>query len=140
MFNGVQTIIIPFERKTVYEAAETYPYFVSFFSKNSKVIEQNDVYVKVEVHTKLLGFFPTKWEGIGKKQRYQSIYYTQTQGLFKGLTAVWNFEDLNNGTRVSIRSTFSKLGLLDKWLLGKFVVESTTQRILAELKHYLEKH
>ena len=140
MFSGRQSIFIPFDREVVYKTAETYPYFVRFFLKDSRILEQSDEHIKVEVNTKLLGFFPSRWQGAGRKKRYQGIRFTQTKGLFKGLTALWQFSEVSQGTRVSIRTVFSKpqISRLGEWLLGKFVVEDTTRKILSELRNCLE--
>ena len=71
----------------------------------------------------------------------KSIDFTQTKGLFKGLRAFWSFEKNGNGTRISISTKFEKpaAGFLGEWLLGKFLVERTTRKILLELRYALCK-
>ena len=140
MFQGTESIWLPFEPKQTYLVAETYPTFVRFFLKGSKIIEQNDLYMVVEVHARLLNFLPSRWKGEGEKVPFQRINFTQTEGLFKGLKAEWLFEEAGNGTQVSIKTRFEKpnIGSFGEWLLGKFVVERTTRKILQELSWALK--
>ncbi len=138
IYTGIQKTKIPNRKiNRVYKIAETYPCFVSFFSSDSRIIRSTDEEMQVEVYTKLLGLFPTKWTGLGKKVRHRQITFTQTQGLFKGLTAIWSFQEVPDGTEVSIETSFSKpkIGILGEWVLGRFLVEKTTRKILQELKN-----
>ena len=139
MYVGNQTIWIPASKNQVYEAAKTYPSFVRFFFRDSRIVKQSDQRLVVKICTKLLGIFPTRWYGRGVKEYNQSIRFTQSKGLFKGLTAIWTFKEVNNGTSVSICTRFGKpkIGTFGEWILGKFVIERTTQRILSELQSHL---
>ena len=139
MYVGTQAIWLPANKNQVYEVAKTYPSFVRFFFRDSRIVRQSDQRLLVQICTKLFGIFPTRWYGRGVKERNQSIRFTQSKGLFKGLIAVWTFEEASNGTRVSICTRFAKpkIGTLGEWFLGKFVVERTTRKILSELQSYL---
>lgn len=141
MFQGTQSIWISQNRKTVYEVAQSYPTFVRFFSSKSRIIDQNASRTYVEVHTNLLGIYPSVWQGEGIKKPYDEIDFTQTQGLFQGLKAIWSFRDKDGGTEVSILTTFSKpkLGPFLEQILGKYLVEATTRKILSELRFQSEK-
>src|SRR3990167_8469696 len=108
MFTGTQSIFINGNKKKVYEVAQTYPSFVRFFLKGSRVLQETDNTMEVEVHAKWFGFYKTKWQGYGKKDPCNLIHFTQTQGLFKGLIALWRFEETSGGTHVTIETTFSK--------------------------------
>lgn len=94
------------------------------------------------MHAKWFGFYKTKWQGYGKKDPCNLIHFTQTQGLFKGLIALWRFEETSGGTHVTIETTFSKPDLTKygEFLLGRFLVERTTEKILSELKHCVENN
>lgn len=140
MYKGVQSILIRAPRKKVYEIAEKYPSFVRFFSKRSRIVEQSNQHSYVVVCSRLLGLFPKRWRGRGVKKRYRKIEFVQTEGLFKGLKAIWLFKNLKNGTRVFIRTSFSKprIGNVGEWFLGRLLVESTTRKILSELKYAAE--
>lgn len=140
MFKGNQSILICAEKEHVYQIAVTYPRFVSFFSKGSQVLAEDERSMSVLVCTKLLGFFPTRWIGHGMKQPFQSIEFIQEQGVFKGLKAVWTFSETHQGTLVTIATTFSKklLPPFGEKVLGTLIVEKTTKKILLELKRAAE--
>lgn len=139
MYTGTQSIWIPANKNQVYDVAKTYPSFVRFFFRDSRIIRQSNQRLLVKISTKLLGLFPTRWYGKGVKNNNQSIRFTQSKGLFKGLTAVWTFNEENNGTVVSIRTQFTqpKIGTWGERFLGKFVIEKTTRKILSELQSHL---
>lgn len=136
MFTGIQTITIPVKKELVFKIAATYPTFVQFFERRSRILSKTDSEMSVEVHTKLFGFLRTKWEGKGYIDSNREIRFEQTEGLFKGLNALWTFNEDNRGTHVSIKTTFTKqLPLFIEAWLGKNVVEKTTKKILIELKN-----
>ena len=140
MFKGAQQLFIQASPQKVYEIATTYPTFVSFFRVGSRIISQNDINMEVEVHALWLGFYNAIWRGVGEKHPFSRIDFTQTQGLFQGLKAIWSFESSSNGTLVSILTIFSKPGWTSfgEFLSGKFLVEKTTKKILLELKKTAE--
>ena len=140
MFIGIQSIAILANQKEVFSIAETYPNFVGFFLPQSQIIKQSDNYVEVKVCSKLFGFYRTEWLGRGIKKPHYEIFFEQTEGPFKGLTAVWAFEEYADITQATITTTFSKpnLGKFFEYCLGKLVVEKTTGKILKELKNKAE--
>ena len=140
MFKGTQSILISANKIHVYRIASTYPKFVSFFSKKSQILFENEHSMKVLVCTKLLGFLPTQWIGKGVKHPFQSIKFFQEQGLFKGLEALWTFTETHQGTLATIATTFSKkwLAPISENILGILIVEKTTRKILMELKRTAE--
>jgi ribosome-associated toxin RatA of RatAB toxin-antitoxin module len=140
MFIGKQSILIKRKLDLVYALAGTYPKFVSFFSKKSKIIYSNDQRSKVAVRTKLWKFIPTRWLGSGKKVKNFAIYFRQDEGLFKNLKAHWVFREEKGQTRVTIKTVFRKkaVGKGGEFLLGKLMVERTTKKILKELKRVAE--
>ena len=137
MFSGKEQIYIPVSRSKVFSIAETYPHFVEFFSPESRTLEKRDNFVRVEVYTKLLGFYRTRWEGEGIVFKDQKIDFTQTVGLFQGMKAVWEFFDKGDGTIVTIETTFTKdeYGPLLEKIMGYFIVCSTTKKILKQLQN-----
>lgn len=140
MFVGEQQISIRSSLEAVYKMAETYPDFVSAFSRKSKRLFQDENSVEVLIVANLLGIFPTSWKGFGKKTRNKSIKYLQTKGLFEGLTADWNFEVNGDSVIVKIITKFEKpsWGLFLEGLIGRNVVEKTTGKILIDLKKEAE--
>lgn len=139
MFSGVQVLWVPAPKEQVYELAITYPTFVRFFKSGSRIVKQSKKGMIVIVEANLLGIVPSKWIGRGSKEPTDTIRFTQTHGLFKGLKAIWSFSTKSTGTEISIQTTFSKprLGIFIERILGKFVVEKTTQKILQEISYHL---
>ncbi len=142
MFTGAQSIAISANQKEVFSIAETYPKFVGCFLPQSQIINQSNNRMEVKVCSKLLGFYRTEWYGQGTKKPYREIFFEQTEGLFKGLTAVWIFEENDGITKATITTTFSKptLGKFLEYCLGKLIVEGTTREILRELKNKAERY
>ena len=140
MYKSSASIIVNCSIEHTYRIAETYPYFVSFFKKNSRAISQDEKFLRVEVHTHLFKIFPISWEGEGIKEKYKIIHFRQTKGLFKDLKAEWSFEYLDGKTKVTITTIFSKPWLTDfgEKFIGKLVVEKVTERILKELRKKTE--
>lgn len=142
MYKGKQAVSISASIDKVYDVALSYPTFVSFFDKRSRIIEKTDAKTKVEVRSKLFGFYPTKWEGEGVLTRPTKIAFTQTVGMFQGLTADWVFRKVSeNETEVSIETIFQKdkLGKAIEHFLGEHLVEKTTKKILLEMKRCAEQ-
>lgn len=140
MYIGKSSIRINGGRPAVYKVATTYPNFVSFFLEGSRRLLQDESTIQVEVHSKLLGL-KTKWQGVGQKRFARSIRFIQTQGLFKGLTARWSFVGIGKEeTKVSICTSFRKplLSPLGELLVGRFLVERITSKILNELQRQCE--
>ena len=140
MFEGNQSILIRAAKRHVYQVASTYPKFVRFFLKGSKILYEDEQSLKVQVCTRLLGFFPTKWIGTGIKRPFDCLEFVQEEGLFKGLKAVWSFRENRKVTVVKISTNFSKprLGSIGEKILGMLVVEKITKKILTELKRSAE--
>jgi len=141
MYIGKRSIRINRPANEVYHVAKTYPRFVSFFLKESRILSEDEKKLLVEVHSVLFGQ-PTMWHGEGIKKPPKSIQFTQIKGLFKGLKARWSFVSSDsNETKVTICTSFKKRFLtpLGERLLGVFVVEKTTARILEELKKRTEE-
>jgi len=141
MYLGKQSVSISRSAERVYDVAKTYPRFVSFFLDGSKILSEDEKKMFVEVHSRLFGL-RTSWRGEGVKFPCKAIRFTQTKGLFKGLTARWSFvSKTSRETRVTICTSFRKAPLTP-WgerLLGTFVVEKVTAKILAELKRRSEE-
>lgn len=141
MYRGKTSIDIIASLKAAYETAETYPYFVGLFKKNSRIVFQDAKKIKVEIHSSLFKIIPLSWQGEGAKERYKAIRFKQTKGIFKGLTADWIFEEINKTqTRVTIFTAIEKpwLRLIGEKRIGKLIIERTTQGILEELKKKAE--
>jgi ribosome-associated toxin RatA of RatAB toxin-antitoxin module len=140
MFTCQDSITIDRERAHVFHVAETYPHFVRFY-RRGEILHQDDETIKVKVGAKFFGV-PTSWIGEGIKKRYEAIEFTQTQGLFKGLVALWTFKDSGRSTIVSIKIKFSFdfpiVGRFLEHLLGEKMVAKTIQGILKELKRESE--
>lgn len=126
----------------VYETAERYPTFVSFFTKK-KILCSDDSFLSVEVGMKRFGLL-FEWAGEGLKEKNKAIYFIQTKGLLKGLKANWLFQALGErAARVTIKTHFEKkmplFGfLLFEKMLGIFLVKKTTEKILSDLKKACE--
>lgn len=140
MYIGRQSSYITLDIDKVYEIARTYPTFVPFFLKGSRVLSEDNRRLHVEVHSKLFGM-KTVWRGRGLKKALKAIQFTQTQGTFRGLKARWSF--LAKGryeTKVTICTSFKAPWLtpLGERLLGSLVVERVTSKILRELKRRCE--
>lgn len=141
MYIGKQSAKINRDVERVYKVAATYPSFVSFFLKGSRVLFGDDKKLFVEVHSKLFGL-RTTWYGEGVKAPFKVIQFIQTKGLFKGLRARWSFISKEpNETKVTICTSFRKpyLTPLGERLVGNFVVEKITAKILTELKRHSEE-
>ena len=136
MYLGKQSILIERAVEDVYRMAEKYPTFVRFFLEGSRILEESESSMKVRVRSRLPGGMQTSWEGTGVKVPHRFLRFQQTQGLLKGLVASWSFVPMDMGTKVTIMTRFTKRWLtpLGERLFGKYVVETTTQRILGELK------
>ncbi len=136
MYIGKQSIRITQDVDRVYSIARTYPSFVSFFLDGSKILFQDEKTLLVQVQTRLLGL-KTSWFGSGIMTPPKRIQFSQTKGLFRGLKARWSFvPNGRNETKVTICTSFSKplLSPVGERLLGIFLVERVTARILSELK------
>lgn len=140
MFTCQDSITIDRTRGHVFRIAETYPHFVRFY-KSGEILHQDDENITVKVGASFFGV-PTSWIGEGKKRRFETIEFTQTQGLFKGLVALWTFRDAGQSTTVSIKINFSFdvpiAGRFLEHLLGKKMVAKTIAGILKELKRESE--
>lgn len=140
MFTCQDSITIDRAREQVFRIAETYPHFVRFY-RCGEILHQDDENIRVKVGAKFFGF-PTSWIGEGKKKRFETIEFTQTQGLFKGLVALWTFGDAGQSTIVSIKIKFSFdlpiAGSFLESLLGEKMVAKTIGGILKELKREAE--
>lgn len=130
-----KTIDAPIEK--VFSVAENYPHFVGAFNVK-KTLYSDESKVRVQVGTVKFGR-QFVWEGEGIKDRNNQIDFTQTNGLFKGLKAIWRFKKLDsNKTAVEIETLFNSDFLLFKGLLEnlskKYLIENTTVQILEHLK------
>jgi len=140
MYIGKKAITISRSRARVYSVATTYPKFVSFFLNGSRVLLEDDVKLLVEVHNRLVGL-RISWQGEGVKSQNRCIQFTQTKGLFKGLRARWSFVSKPDGqTKVTICTSFQKplFTPVGEMILGRFLVECVTEKILRELKRKAE--
>jgi ribosome-associated toxin RatA of RatAB toxin-antitoxin module len=123
--------------RRVYDVAQTYPTFVTFFSKK-QVVSADETQLSVRAGMKRYGI-NFEWAGIGKKIPYESINFVQTEGLIKGLRARWKFQNITpESTLVEIRTSFQlNLLLFNSSIekgLSSILVENTTRRILNDLK------
>ena len=140
VFSCSETILINEAREHVYHAAEEYPRFATFYTAG-EILENTQHAMVVRITSTLCGI-PISWRGHGKKTPYDSIEFVQTEGLLKGLTALWTFEDHNRSCRVTIDSRFSLnvpiIGKLAEHLIGKYKVHATIKMILEALKRRAE--
>lgn len=141
MFSCSESIIVNATRAHVYRVAEEYPLFATFY-KAGTILENTERTMVVRITSTLCGI-PVSWDGRGKKVPYESIEFLQTQGLLKGLTALWRFRDHNQACCVTIDSRFSLrlpiAGTLVEQLLGRYKVRKTIKLILEALKHRAER-
>jgi ribosome-associated toxin RatA of RatAB toxin-antitoxin module len=140
MYNSVDSIVINKPREHVFRVAETYPCFISFY-RSGEILYQDEKTIKVKISSEILGV-PTSWIGDGKKKRFETIDYTQTQGFFKGLKAIWSFQELGESTIVSIDINFKLnlpvIGSFVEHFMGTRKVSKTVKGILSELKREAE--
>lgn len=140
MFKSSESLLVHRDRKRVYGVAETYPNFAEFF-RERVTLKNNDQEMIVKIGSTLFGI-PTSWVGYGKKKQFESIEFIQTEGLLKGLIAVWRFRDHHAGTEVTINSSFSLnipvLGKPLEWFIGTLKVKKTVRMILKALKKEAE--
>ena len=140
MFASSESVLVNKDRKHVYGVAETYPQFAKFF-RLGETLKQNDKEMVVRIGSTICGF-PTTWIGHGRKTKFETIEFVQTEGLLKGLVAVWKFEDKGGSTGVTISSRFALnvpvAGGLLEWLIGTFKVKKTVRMILEALKEEAE--
>ena len=140
MFSSSESVLVNRDRKHVYSVAETYPQFARFF-RFGEILKQNDHEMIVKIGSTICGLH-TSWVGHGKKIKFESIEFVQTEGLLKGLVAVWKFQDHDKSTEVTISSSFNlKVPLAGEpleWLLGTFKVRKTVRMILEALKKEAE--
>ncbi len=128
----VAFISIDHSIQSVYEMAEQYPQFVSFY--DLKVIEENTpTSNKVRSGMKLIGFIPVRWRGEGVKVKDCSIKYIQTEGLLKGLTSDWEFFKINPVlTKVQISLLFNSFFFV-AWIL-RFFLKNITEQLLNDFR------
>jgi ribosome-associated toxin RatA of RatAB toxin-antitoxin module len=98
--------------------------------------------MRVRIGSTILGL-PTSWIGEGKKTRFDSIEFLQTEGFFKGLLAKWTFVSLSpSATQVTIhiqlQMTVPLIGALVERILATVKIRPTVKGILAELKRAAE--
>ena len=140
MFAGSESMIIRRVRPEVYRTAQGYPLFATFF-RSREIISQNENELVVRVGSTLWGY-PTTWIGKGKKVKNESIEFVQTDGLLKGLVALWKFEDSGSSTKVTIAFHFDLaipgVGSGLEWLIGNYKVKRTARMILLALKEASE--
>lgn len=140
MFSCSESIIVNARRERVYRAAEDYPRFATFYTAG-EILENTEHAMVVRVTSTLCGI-PISWKGHGKKVPFESIEFVQTEGLLKGLTALWTFRDQDHMCRVTIDSRFSlkipAIGKLAEHLIGKYKVQKTITMILEALKRRAE--
>jgi ribosome-associated toxin RatA of RatAB toxin-antitoxin module len=140
VFSCSESILINETREQVYRVAEEYPRFATFY-KAGEILENTDRTTVVRITSTLCGI-PISWRGHGKKVPQESIEFVQTEGLLKGLSALWTFRDHNQICRVTIESHFSLeipvVGRLVEQLLGRYKVRKTIRLILTALKHRAE--
>ncbi len=137
MVSSKSSISIKNRLKDVYDIATTYPRFVRFFNKKVVLIS-TESFLSVKVGMKRFGI-NFEWSGEGLKIPNQTISFVQTQGLLKGLKAVWEFKSVDEyTTSVNIKTDFQvKIPLIGnpvERILSYYLVENTTRNILAELK------
>jgi len=140
VFSCSESIIVNATRAHVYRVAEEYPRFATFYTAG-EILENTERTVAVRITSTLCGI-PISWRGHGTKVPYESIEFVQTEGLLKGLTALWTFRDHNQKCCVTIDSRFRLripiFGGLAEQLLGRYKVRKTIKLILEALKHRAE--
>ncbi len=141
MFVGSESAVIGRQRREVYQVAETYPLFATCFRAREILAQSHDELV-VRVGSSIWGY-PTTWIGRGTKTKNQSIAFVQTDGLLKGLSALWKFEDVESFTKVTITFRFALqirgIGPILEMLIGEFKVKPTVKMILRLLKKASEE-
>src|SRR5581483_897393 len=140
MFTCHDSIVINSKRENVFRVAETYPCFIRFY-RYGEILYQDDETMRVKIGAKIFGI-PTSWIGEGKKKKFETIEFIQTQGLFKGLIAIWRFKEAEESTILSINISFGfRVPLIGKSLenfLGEKMVTKTIKGILMEMKRESE--
>jgi ribosome-associated toxin RatA of RatAB toxin-antitoxin module len=140
MFTGAESIVIRRPRAEVYRIAERYPLFATFY-RSREILAQSETEQVVKVGSTLWGY-PTTWTGRGHKVKNESIEFVQTDGLLKGLVALWKFEEMESSTKVTIAIHFhlaiSGIGYGLEWLIGNYKVKPTVRMILLALKEVSE--
>lgn len=133
-------MIIRRARPEVYRIAERYPLFATFF-RSREILAQSEQELVVRVGSTLWGY-PTTWIGRGKKIKNESIEFVQTDGLLKGLVALWKLEDTGSSTKVTIAFHFNlaipAIGHALEWLIGTYKVKRTVRLILLAMKKECE--
>ena len=141
MFVASESAVIQRRRPQVYQVAETYPLFATGF-RAGEILSQSPDELVVKVGSSIWGY-PTTWIGRGTKMKDQSIAFIQTDGLLKGLQALWKFEDVESFTKVTITFRFTLdipgIGPLVESLIGKLKVKPTVKMILRSLKKASEE-
>jgi ribosome-associated toxin RatA of RatAB toxin-antitoxin module len=133
MRDFICSITIDADIQKVYEIAETYPHFVTFYDVKETLLH-NDEKIDVRVGYRIFGILTT-WTGYGNKYPPREIKYVQVRGILKNMTADWRFTKSNANTTVEVHIN------LKKTALGLFLVRSakeTTKKILNELKNAVE--
>lgn len=136
MLPDSSSILINSPIEKVYKTAETYPTFVKFY-KIKDIIESTDSKIVVNVGYGIFGFLFC-WTGIGEKTKYNSIIYTQTKGLLKGMEAHWSFVPFGEKTKVNINTKIKKSFPLLNYFIKKRI-KKITDGILFDLKDTVEK-
>jgi ribosome-associated toxin RatA of RatAB toxin-antitoxin module len=141
MFTGSEAAVIQRGRQEVYRLAETYPLFATGF-RAGEILAQSPDEIVVKVGSSIWGY-PTTWIGRGTKTKDESIAFVQTDGLLKGLQALWKFEDVESFTKVTITFHFTLripgIGPLLELLIGELKVKPTVKMILRSLKKASEE-
>lgn len=102
-----------------------------------RVLQENGGRRVVEMAAKRSGI-PVRWRAEQINDPLTpSIAFHHLGGWTKGMDVVWNFEPVENGTRVSIDHRASLVFPLN-WIVGKFFIDHVATRTLRRMKELAE--
>jgi ribosome-associated toxin RatA of RatAB toxin-antitoxin module len=139
------SIIINANLEKIYklaQAVERYPEFIPVYKK-SKIIGRENGKIIIE-RAALINQRIMRWKSKAWFDYNKSIEFEQIEGRLKGMRVKWFFEQLPNGTKVTIIHIFKLHIPLVGWFLEKLVarprIEKTAGNVLIALKNKIEKN
>jgi len=121
-------VIIQRDISEVYKVAERYPEFVDFYRKK-KIVRMDDFYSEVQIESMFCGL-KFAWEGKGVKERNSKITWVQSKGLLNEMKAEWLFFAMDQGTRVTLKASYSSPILFWEYVASILFMKKTIPKIL----------
>lgn len=139
MAESEASIVVKRDIDSVFSVADTYPSFVDFYF-NKQILDGDCSSVrKVRMCARFFGNVIFCWEGTRTKCiKNSEIEWVQTEGLLKGLKAVWLFASQSGVTHVTLKCFYNPsvflFGSLLGYLANVLFIHKTLPRLLSSLR------